>query len=61
MKVVTLKKMLSLVMLGILLLIAACATSEVATSWPTPYDYSDYYRPQDPQYWQMYLNSQGGG
>jgi len=55
--------------LASLLLIAACGTGEVQTYRPTSYPvyHSPYYYPdlrlqeQDPEFWQMWQNSQGGG
>jgi hypothetical protein len=56
-------------LLGSLLVVAACATGEVQTYRPTSYPVyrSLYYYPDlrtqenDPQFWTMWQNSQGGG
>lgn len=69
MKASTLGKIASWILLGSLLLIAACANGEVQTYRPTsypvyqsPYYYPDLrYQNQGPQFWQMWQNSQGGG
>ena len=67
------KRMMYGIVLGSLLLAAACAGGgyggEVQTYRPTTYPvrgYPDYYGPsyypdQDPQFWQMWQDSQGGG
>jgi hypothetical protein len=71
MKTAAFKQALRWIIMGSLLLAAACAEGEVQTyrpsSYPayrTPY-YPDYYGPsyypdQDPQFWQMWQDRQGG-
>jgi outer membrane biogenesis lipoprotein LolB len=56
----TLKKMMGWILVGSLLLAAACSTGSVqvnnSTSYPT---YK--YQQEDPQFWQMWQNRYGGG
>jgi hypothetical protein len=71
MKVLTLVKIANWIVLGSLLLIAACANGGGGgqyyrpSSYPvyqSPYYYPDLrYEAQDPQFWQLWQNSQGGG
>ena len=69
MKQSTLEKIAGWVLLGSLWLIAACANGEVQTYRPSSYPvyHSPYYYPdlryqdQDPQFWQKWQDSQGGG
>ncbi len=73
MKTATFNQAMRWILLSSLLLAAACAGGgEVQTYRPTSYPayrssyYPDYYGPsdypsEDPQFWQMWQNSQGGG
>lgn len=69
MKAAVLGKIGGGLLLGSLLLVAACATGEVQTYRPTSYPVykSPYYYPDlspredDPQFWMMWQNSHGGG
>jgi hypothetical protein len=69
MKTAVLGKIGGWLLLGSLLLVAACSTGEVQTYRPTsypvyqsPYYYPDLrYQKDDPEFWQMWQNSQGGG
>jgi len=69
MKSSTLVIVVGWLMLASLLLIGACGTGEVQTYRPTsypvyqrPYYYPDLrYREDDPEFWPMWQNSQGGG
>ncbi len=66
---VTLKKARWWIILGGLLLAAACAEGEVQTYRPSSYPVytSQYYYPdlrpgeQDPEYWRTWQDRQGGG
>ena len=69
MKAAVLRKIGDWLLLGSLLLVAACATGEVQTYRPTsypvyksPYYYPDLrYQEGDPQFWTMWQDRQGGG
>jgi hypothetical protein len=69
MKAAVLRKIGGWLLLGSLLLVAACATGEVQTYRPTsypvyksPYYYPDLsYQEDDPQFWTMWQDHQGGG
>ena len=72
MQAATFKQAMRWIILGSLLLAAACAGGEVQTYRPSSYPayrapyYPDYYGPSsypqdDPQFWQMWQDSHGGG
>ena len=72
MKTATFNQAMRWIILGSLLLAAACAGGEVQTYRPSSYPaysapyYPDYYGPsyypeQDPEYWRMWQDRQGGG
>jgi hypothetical protein len=63
------KKLIGWLLLGSLLVVAACAGGEVSTYRPTSYPvYNNQYyypdlrsQPDDPQFWPMWMDRQGGG
>jgi hypothetical protein len=71
MKRATLKKITHWIILSSLLLVAACANGgyqqPYTPSYAPPYSYPsyyytpDYYYQNDPQFWQMWQDRQGGG
>ena len=69
MKAAVLGKIGGWLLMGSLLLVAACGAGEVQTYRPTSYPvyHSPYYYPDlrrqgdDPQFWDLWMNSQGGG
>jgi len=69
MQTTSFKKAMRWIILGGLLLVAACVGGEVSTYRPTSYPVynNQYYYPDlrfqqdDPQFWPMWMDRQGGG
>ena len=72
MKTATFKQAMRWIILGSLLLAAACADGGYSSYGPAPaptynyHNYPDYYGPShypsdDPQFWQMWQDRNGGG